>query len=75
MIKLPSFTLLILASFGAFWLAGQINIGFNAVGVMILLFIPLFITLYLFPKDEFAELFETPLKKPEKDITSGQLVD
>ena len=75
MIKLPTITTLIIGSLGAFWLANRFNLGFNAVGMMILLLIPLFIVIAVYPQDEFSELFETPLKKAEKDITSGELMD
>ncbi len=87
-IKLPSTTVLILASLGAFWLAGRMNPGFNPVGIMILLLIPVFIVNFLYPQNEIDELFEYPEPSTEEETeeeekkeeqqqqaASGELVD
>lgn len=71
-IKLPSTTVLILASIGAFWLAGRMNPGFNPVGVMILLLIPVFLVNYLYPKNEMEALFESPETSPDEDTEDDQ---
>ena len=84
-IKLPSTTVLILASLGAFWLASRMNPGFNPVGIMILLLIPVFLVNFLYPQNEMEELFEYPEpspdeeakdeEEPQQEAASGELVD
>lgn len=54
-IKLPSPTRLFFGSLGAFWLAGTINPGFNSIGILILLLIPVLIFELLYPKNELED--------------------
>ncbi len=78
-IKLPNPTIMIFGSMGAFWLADIVNPGFNPVGIMILLLIPVLIIDFLYPQPELEQLMEqaypATIKKhdPEKPI-SGDIV-
>lgn len=81
-IKLPSYTVLIIGSLAAFWIADIINPGFNPIGLMILLLIPIFIIEFLYPQDETKDLFEevepeeeTEEEVEEKEPVSGELLD
>ncbi|MCK4842655.1 MAG: hypothetical protein KAT04_12365 [Methylococcales bacterium] len=62
-IKFPSTLIILVGSLSAFWLAGILNAGFNAVGVMIILIIPVLIANYLFPDNELEKIME-----PGKEI-------
>jgi hypothetical protein len=69
--KLPSPTRLVLASLGAFWLAGTMHPGFNSIGILILLLIPVLIFETLFPKKELKErLIQTLSTSDEKAIST-----
>jgi hypothetical protein len=57
-IKLPNPITLIFGSIGAFWLANIINPGFNPIGIMILLLIPVLIIDLLYPQPELKQLLE-----------------
>ncbi len=57
-IKLPNPTVMIFGGLGAFWLANIINPGFNPIGVMILMFIPILIIELLYPQPELEQLIE-----------------
>ena len=66
-IKLPNPTIMIFGSMGAFWIADIVNPGFNPVGVMILLLIPVLIFEILYPQSEFEQLIERPQPVPIED--------
>lgn len=55
-IKLPRPTRLIFGSLGAFWLAVAIHPGFNSVGIIILLLIPVLIFELFYPQQEMQQL-------------------
>jgi uncharacterized membrane protein YccC len=57
-IKLPSTTILILASLAAFWLADMVNPSFNSIGIGILLLIPVFMIDFLYPRSNMERLLE-----------------
>lgn len=57
-IKLPNPTIMIFGSMGAFWLAEIVNPGFNPVGIMILLLIPVLVIDFLYPQPELEQLIE-----------------
>ena len=57
-IKLPNPTIMIFGSMGAFWIADIVNPGFNPVGVMVLLLIPVLIFEILYPQSELDQLIE-----------------
>jgi hypothetical protein len=57
-IKLPNPTVIFLGGLGAFWLASFINPGFNPIGVMVLMFIPILIFEFLYPQPELEQLVE-----------------
>ena len=57
-IKFPSITILILASLGAFWLAGIVNPSFNLIGIGILLLIPIFMIDFLYPRSDLEKILE-----------------
>ena len=57
-IKLPNPTVMIFGGLGAFWLANIINPGFNPIGVMILMFIPILIIELLYPQPELEQLVD-----------------
>ena len=67
-IKLPNPTIMIFGSMGAFWIADIVNPGFNPVGVMILLLIPVLIFEILYPQSELDQLIEqvqpVPIEEP-----------
>lgn len=75
-IKLPSSKVLIMGSLGAFWLADMVNPGFNPIGIMILLLIPILIFEYLYPEPELDKLFEPGKPVPaEKATEEGSIVE
>ncbi len=57
-----------MGSLGAFWLADMANPGFNPIGIMILLLIPIFLFELLYPDPELEKLFE-----PGKPIATEEL--
>ncbi|MCF6203376.1 MAG: hypothetical protein L3J59_06845 [Methylococcaceae bacterium] len=57
-IKFPSTTILILGGLGAFWLAQIANPGFNPIGIMIFLLIPILIYEVLYPESELDKLYD-----------------
>ena len=66
-IKLPNPIIMIFGSIGAFWIADIVNPGFNPVGVMILLLIPVLIVEILYPQPELEQLIERPQPVPIED--------
>ena len=80
-IKLPNPTLMIFGSMGAFWIADIVNPGFNPVGIMILLLIPVLIFEMLYPQSELEQLIEQPQPVPidetpvPEEPASGELLD
>jgi hypothetical protein len=79
-IKLPSTTVLVLGGLGAFWLAHIANPGFNPIGIMIFLLIPILIFEMLYPDSELdklygpAELTINSETEDENTVTAGELV-
>ncbi len=57
-IKLPSTTILIVASLAAFWLASIVNPSFNPIGIGILLLIPVFMIDFLYPRSNMEKLLK-----------------
>lgn len=51
-ITLPSPVIITISGLGAFWIAGFINPGFNPIGIMILLFLPVLLMDFLWPQQE-----------------------
>ena len=80
-IKLPNPTIMIFGSMGAFWIADIVNPGFNPVGVMILLLIPVLIFEMLYPQPELEQLIEQPQpvsidEQPvQEESASGELLE
>ena len=71
---------LVVGSLGSFWIADIINPGFNPIGVMVLMLIPILIFEYLYPQPELEEILEQVhyrrYENPEPEIlTSGELVE
>jgi len=79
-IKLPNPIVMVIGGLGAFWIADIINPGFNPVGVMLFMLIPVLIIEFLYPQAELEQLVEqahyhsmtTPDQEPP---ISGDLVD
>lgn len=79
-LKLPNPMVLVVGGLGAFWIADIINPGFNPIGVMVLMLIPILIFEFLYPQPELEEILEqvhyrrheTP--EPET-LTAGELVE
>ncbi len=69
-IKFPSTTILILGGLGAFWLAQIANPGFNPIGIMIFLLIPILIYEVLYPESELDKLYE-----PGKPVSTKESVE
>jgi len=65
--KLPNPIIMIFGSMGAFWIADIVNPGFNPVGVMFLLFIPVLIFEILYPQSELEQIIERPQPVPIED--------
>lgn len=57
-IKLPNPIILVAGAIGSFWIADIINPGFNPVGIMILLLVPVLIIELLYPQPEIEQLLE-----------------
>ncbi len=80
-IKLPNPTIMICGSLGAFWIADIVNPGFNPVGVMILLLIPVLIFEILYPQPELDQIIEQAQPVPidenpvPEEPASGELLD
>jgi hypothetical protein len=79
-IKLPNPIIMIFGSMGAFWIADIVNPGFNPVGVMILLLVPVLIVEFLYPQPELEQLIErsqpVPIELPApEEPVSGDLLD
>ena len=80
-IKPPNPTIMIFGSMGAFWIADIVNPGFNPVGMMILLLIPVLIFEMLYPQSELEQLIEQPQPVPidenpvSEEPASGELLD
>lgn len=79
-IKLPNPIIMVFGSMGAFWIADIIHPGFNPVGVMILLLIPVLIVEFLYPQPELEQLIErsqpVPIEPPvPEEPVSGDLLD
>jgi hypothetical protein len=79
-IKLPNPIIMIFGSMGAFWIADIVNPGFNPVGVMILLLVPVLIVEFLYPQPELEQLIErshsVPIEPPApEEPVSGDLLD
>ncbi len=71
---------MIFGSMGAFWLADIVNPGFNPVGIMILLLIPVLVIDLLYPQRELEQLVALidpqPIEEDEPETKiSGDLVD
>lgn len=71
---------LVVGGLGSFWIADIINPGFNPIGVMVLMLIPILIFEYLYPQPELEEILEQVhyrrYENPEPEIlTSGELVE
>ncbi len=74
-VKLPNPALLIFGALGAFGIADIINPGFNPVGIMILLLVPVFVAEFLYPQKEIDELYEIVNPEPSLDQqVTGELV-
>jgi hypothetical protein len=75
-ITLPNPVIMIFGGLAAFWVADIIHPGFNPIGVMILLLIPLLIVEILFPKEGLKEQIEQMHQTPQsKEPVSGEIVD
>lgn len=79
-IKLPNPIVVVLGSVGAFWIADIINPGFNPVGVMLFMLIPVLIFEFLYPQPELEQLIEQAhyhaIENPDQEESvSGDLLD
>ena len=72
---------MVVGGLGAFWIADIINPGFNPIGVMILLLIPILIVEFLFPQPELETIVEEAkaqalnVTTEEEVLAPGELVD
>ena len=75
-IKLPNPIVIVFGGLGAFWIADIIHPGFNPIGVMVLMLIPVLIIELLYPQPELEQLIEQAhYESLQKATTSGELVD
>ncbi len=75
-IKLPSPPLLIMAGLASFWIAGIINPGFNPIGVMLFLLVPVLIIEILYPQPDLESIVENASKMPILELpVSAELVE
>ena len=72
-IRLPNPIVMVFGSLAAFSISGIIHPGFNPIGIMILLFIPVLIIEFLYPQKELEEQFDLLAKQAE--AVSGELLD
>ena len=61
LLKMPSFTRMLIGGLAAFWLATIMNPAFAAIAVLVILFIPV-----LTVDNIFSKQFERAYKKPEE---------
>ncbi len=78
-IKLPNPTILVAGGLGAFWIADIINPGFNPIGVMLFMLIPVLVAEILYPQPELEQLLEHShyhaLKNPDEEVSKeGELL-
>jgi len=57
-IRLPSPIIMVIGGLAAFWIADIIHPGFNPIGVMILMLIPVLIVELFYPQPELEQLIE-----------------
>ena len=57
-IKLPNPIVIVVGGIGAFWIADIINPGFNPIGVMLFILVPILIFEILYPQPEIEEILE-----------------
>ncbi len=79
-IRLPNPIILATGGIGAFWIADIINPGFNPIGIMIFMLIPIIVFEFLYPEPEIDQLIEQAhyhaLTNPEEaEAKSGELLD
>lgn len=55
-IKLPSPPIIVIGSLGAFWIADIINPGFNPIGVMVFMLVPILVFEMMYPQPEIEEI-------------------
>lgn len=55
-IKLPNPIVIVMGGLGAFWIADIINPGFNPIGVMLFILVPILIFEFLYPQPEIEEI-------------------
>ncbi len=68
----PSFIVLFLAALAAFWIADIINPGFNPVGVMILMLVPVFVIELLYPHSDADQVMEIEQYIAEQQLFEQQ---
>ncbi|MFK5948269.1 MAG: hypothetical protein QM500_05830 [Methylococcales bacterium] len=78
-IKLPNTVILVAGGLGAFWISDIINPGFNPIGVMLFMLIPVLIAEILYPQPELEQLLEQThyhtLKNPDEEVSKeGELL-
>lgn len=61
LLKMPSFTRMLIGGLAAFWLATVMNPAFAAIAILVILFIPV-----LTVDNIFSKQFERAYKKPEE---------
>jgi len=79
-IRLPNPIVLATGAIGAFWIADIINPGFNPIGVMIFMLIPIIVFDFLYPQPELGQLIEQAhyhaLTNPEEvETKTGEIVE
>jgi len=81
-IKLPNPIVMVIGGLGSFWIADIINPGFNPIGVMIFMLIPILIFEFLYPQTELEQLIEQAhyhaLTNPdddEEESKEGELLE
>jgi len=79
-IRLPNPIVLATGAIGAFWIADIINPGFNPIGVMIFMLIPIIVFEFLYPEPELDQIIEKAhyhsLTNPEEaESKTGEIVE
>jgi len=76
-IKLPNPIVMVVGGLGAFWIADIINPGFNPIGIMVFMLIPIIIFEMLYPEPELEQILEQVHYRRHEapEPTSGELLE
>jgi len=81
-IKIPNPIVMVFGGLAAFWIADIIHPGFNPIGVMILMLIPVIIVELLYPQPELEDIIEQAqydaiqqqiAEEPEPDVAEEEI--